>query len=422
MDSSSLSLINTIEFKRLVDTLKEEFSFEFSLEDFDGAWIKNLPDADLINENKTKKSGHTSHIAVTASSMELFPIKRNKLDSTWRRLEITMVSDPIALKSDKFSFVSSFFSRREAYDKNNKHQVYISSKEYDDKIFYNLRKKLFIGDQIWFLKFHGESRYLVFAIKEELSRKLKVYGRYFFRAENKNTVSKKETYVNFRNNVLLKIKASKSLKKLELNQMLLIDYNYSIIKNWLERAIDELLIGNYINYDKVLNEEYLVFRDNNLEEYASEIIDNQTNVTGDDKSNEIEIVDKFQQSKRFKTNKEIRNKALEKANFLCEYAKIKNETHKTFLTNNNRNYVEAHHLVRMCDQKDSLFVRNGKYISLDQVQNIVSLCPNCHAKIHLGREQEIKIMLTELYETRKSLLEEGKIFISLEQLVGFYTK
>ena len=75
----------------------------------------------------------------------------------------------------------------------------------------------------------------------------------------------------------------------------------------------------------------------------------------------------------------------------------------------------------MCDQRNSLFVRNEKYINLDNVSNIISLCPNCHAKIHLGRIEEITEMLTLLYHERKKPLEEAKIFITLQELIDFYT-
>lgn len=56
--------------------------------------------------------------------------------------------------------------------------------------------------------------------------------------------------------------------------------------------------------------------------------------------------------------------------------------------------------------------------SLDVEANIVSLCSNCHNKIHYG--QNAAELVTKLYELRKSELEKCNINISLDELLELY--
>ena len=57
-------------------------------------------------------------------------------------------------------------------------------------------------------------------------------------------------------------------------------------------------------------------------------------------------------------------------------------------------------------------------VSLDVEENIISLCCNCHKKIHLG--EGFEGMLEKIYAERKELLKKVDIDITLENLILFY--
>lgn len=102
--------------------------------------------------------------------------------------------------------------------------------------------------------------------------------------------------------------------------------------------------------------------------------------------------------------------ALAHAHYECE-CQIGNE-HPTFVRrNSDKNYTEPHHLVPMSETDQF-------EVSLDVEENIVSLCSNCHNKIHYGRDA--KGMIIDLYQSRKASLENVGIYISLESLLKIY--
>ena len=59
-------------------------------------------------------------------------------------------------------------------------------------------------------------------------------------------------------------------------------------------------------------------------------------------------------------------------------------------------------------------------VSLDTEENIVSLCSNCHNKLHYGRD--IEEMLHTLYNARKDHLTKVGIDISFSVLLRIYKK
>lgn len=106
--------------------------------------------------------------------------------------------------------------------------------------------------------------------------------------------------------------------------------------------------------------------------------------------------------------------SLARAGFKCEVG-----DHETFLRKKNSlPYTEPHHLIPL--QYDDQF----EY-SLDVEANIVSLCSNCHNKIHYGADIEHMIRL--LWEQRKDELEAAGLLVmksgiklTVEILLSFY--
>lgn len=79
--------------------------------------------------------------------------------------------------------------------------------------------------------------------------------------------------------------------------------------------------------------------------------------------------------KRYIRNPTIARWALQRANYKCEI----NPEHETFIkSSDSKPYVEPHHIIPLSEQKNF-------NLNLDNVENIISLCPNCHRQVHLGK-------------------------------------
>lgn len=97
--------------------------------------------------------------------------------------------------------------------------------------------------------------------------------------------------------------------------------------------------------------------------------------------------------------------------FVCEYG---GTAHNSFSArSNSKNYVEAHHLIPFSE-------RQSFEVSIDVLPNLVSLCPNCHRKIHLAVDQERKEFISTLFERRKEGLKSVGIEIDINKLFGIY--
>lgn len=120
----------------------------------------------------------------------------------------------------------------------------------------------------------------------------------------------------------------------------------------------------------------------------------------DNANNRMPVPGSGSSSKRYKTDNRIAKTALVKCNYLCEYGTLIGQNHITFDAKNGNKYLEAHHLIPMKAQKD--FLPNN----LDRIENIVGLCPMCHAAVHHGTSEEKTKILKELYASRINALKE----------------
>lgn len=106
----------------------------------------------------------------------------------------------------------------------------------------------------------------------------------------------------------------------------------------------------------------------------------------------------------------VAKNAVAAASYLCGIDK----DHPYFKSKKSKeNYVEAHHLIPIhaIDKFEK---------SIDIEANVVSLCPNCHRKLHHAQFSEVKPLLEKLYEERKSDLKKCHIILSLEELLAYY--
>lgn len=100
---------------------------------------------------------------------------------------------------------------------------------------------------------------------------------------------------------------------------------------------------------------------------------------------------------------------LKKFNYKCEM----NKNHKTFLTPNGRPFMEKHHLIPL------EFYEQFEY-SVDDVSNIICLCPICHSQIHYGKEEDVKKILEKLLKKRINQLKKAHLEIDFESLKKMY--
>lgn len=103
-------------------------------------------------------------------------------------------------------------------------------------------------------------------------------------------------------------------------------------------------------------------------------------------------------------------KRLSLSKYKCEY----DSTHKLFVARaTGCRYVEGHHIIPVHFQPQF----STKKKSLDNIQNICSLCPWCHRAIHHAEEDMVRKMLSSLYDLRSIGVH---YLISKQQLYQMY--
>jgi len=205
-----------------------------------------------------------------------------------------------------------------------------------------------------------------------------------------------------------------SLNSLQKKRYFQVDSPRTLVDKRLFLSKDLLNYVNGFDTDSIVDElEYNADETNDL--YTA--IDEDAIVT-------VEQSEKTEKSivKRYKTDRKLRNNAIVKSGYTCEIAHIKDEVHETFCSrNHDGNYVEVHHLVPMHAQENNLFIDGDQLVSLDQLSNLIVLCPICHAKLHYGKEVDVKPDLVQLFNIRKEALSKNGIALTVEDLLQFYS-
>ncbi len=116
-----------------------------------------------------------------------------------------------------------------------------------------------------------------------------------------------------------------------------------------------------------------------------------------------------------KKNPSISSKAVAASGFKCAY----DSAHHTFQKANGVQYMEGHHLIP-CNPGNSekYWKRFGR--NIDCFENIVSLCPICHRRIHYGSDEERTEIIDRLYEVQAEKLKAAGLAISLKELRELY--
>ena len=170
----------------------------------------------------------------------------------------------------------------------------------------------------------------------------------------------------------------------------------------------DLLNGMYVEEieDLIDDEKY------QNEVFKSNVYSNKKDL--DDSSNRDPVVTTDSSGRTtFVRDPKIAKTVLKEKNYICENAKYLHKQHFTFISVDGNRYQEAHHLIPMKAQK---------YfdINLDRPENIVSLCPICHKKIHLARKKDRIKILNNMYKIKKKQLHKVGIDITIEDLFNRY--
>jgi len=107
----------------------------------------------------------------------------------------------------------------------------------------------------------------------------------------------------------------------------------------------------------------------------------------------------------YKRNPQLALIRFHKSNFKCEI----DSSHVTFTSQRtNRPFLEAHHFIPMKFQEDFTY-------PLDNIDNIISLCPTCHRAFHHAIPKEKINFISNIYRKRSNLHQH-----SLEDIAGYY--
>lgn len=168
----------------------------------------------------------------------------------------------------------------------------------------------------------------------------------------------------------------------------------------------------YIEYSKVKDQfqTELLKEEIEFEKYLKENPAGVSKRTIKDKVKERPSYRTVNNQKIWNRNPRYASDVLANAGYLCEF----NNQHQHFISMfNQKNYVEAHHLIPMKyqDQFDC---------SLDTYANIVSLCLVCHKKIHFGLFEDKRKILDKLFKSRKERLKNCGINIGDNEFYSYY--
>jgi 5-methylcytosine-specific restriction enzyme A len=163
------------------------------------------------------------------------------------------------------------------------------------------------------------------------------------------------------------------------------------------------------SYDTVLQAE-LLKEEHEFEKYLSENPAEVGRANIEDKPKDKPNYRSVNNKKVWSRNPKYASEAVADADYLCEF----DNQHKHFISKfNQKNYVEAHHLIPMQFQEQF-------DCSLDIHANIVSICLVCHKKIHFGLFDEKKEILEKLFKSRRERLKAGGINICIDELYSNY--
>ncbi|QUH21256.1 HNH endonuclease [Alkaliphilus sp. B6464] len=229
-----------------------------------------------------------------------------------------------------------------------------------------------------------------------------------------NTISKELEQSNIINFNLYEIDNSNEIEILKNKYFSIEKYKEKNIKGnkMYSRALAYYIeFKKFVSEDKSFKYELIKSKHKYIQEVNRLTADNNTDFSIIDVPQDKPSFISSYNNKIWNRNPTIASQSIKKTNYKCENDK----THNFFTSKyNDKNYVEAHHLIPMKYQ--------GQFEkSLDVNANIVALCIVCHKKLHFAPIEENKSILEKLYYLRKDRLQLCGLNITFNELLQFYT-
>ena len=101
-----------------------------------------------------------------------------------------------------------------------------------------------------------------------------------------------------------------------------------------------------------------------------------------------------------------------KSDYKCDLEEVENCKYFT-AKSTNKNYVEVHHYIprEFANDFDE---------TIEVLENYITLCPNCHRKIHLAVDNERKHMVNVLFSKRHLALKKKHLDVELNTIYEYY--
>lgn len=210
---------------------------------------------------------------------------------------------------------------------------------------------------------------------------------------------------------------SKSYISVDINESLVIDI--SKYSNHMFRK-QRVYQGTYPDLDKRIFD----FINNHTFEDKEDDVDYQRLIekseglsddkTLDARNRELELQSSVS-SNIIKRDPRIAKTAIISSGFKCEV----NGSHITFQKYNGEQYMEGHHLIP-CTYNNAIDFKEKHNINIDCVENIVSVCPNCHRAIHYGDEKTKTAILEVLFNLKQNTFEALNINLNFDEIKRYY--
>lgn len=169
-------------------------------------------------------------------------------------------------------------------------------------------------------------------------------------------------------------------------------------------------ISNYIQFLSIENDRINTYEDSLYEMIVEETLTEFTTMAPFTTGPKPPAKLLAHSATRYERNPKIGAQAIQLAQFRCHI----NSNHQFFQSKRtHENYVEAHHLIPIAFQ--GLFS-----YGIDEVENIVTLCPVCHRQIHYAEDYQRKEMIHSLHAAFSAQLQTIGIELSKKELLSLY--
>lgn len=186
---------------------------------------------------------------------------------------------------------------------------------------------------------------------------------------------------------------------------------YNLSDEIYEYFSEDILKLSIYNTENATNIGMEYIDDNSIEEEIIKKVPAYDDEQLRQKNNRTPVLDsRSVKNYRYSTDYRISKTSLHIAENKCEL----DPTHVTFKTKYQIDYVEAHHLIPMKEQK------NYPDNNLDRTENIISLCPTCHKGIHYGDDEYKSDKLKRLFDIRKEKIEHIGLDVTYNLLLKMY--